>query len=131
MDQLNRITYVEDDPDIRAVAEIALQDVGGFTLNLCASGTEALKNTPEFQPDLILLDVMMPEMDGIQTFEALRQIPELASTPVAFMTAKVQRHEVEKYMQLGAAAVIAKPFDPLLLAEEVRNIWHNLALAET
>jgi len=82
-----RVMYVEDDPDIRAIAEIALQDVGGFTAALCESGTEALAVAPGFAPELVLLDVMMPGMDGRSTLRALRQLPGMAEVPVIFMTA--------------------------------------------
>ena len=123
--KLNRITYVEDEPDIRAITQIALEQVGGYTLDVCSSGAEAVEKTSQFQPDLILMDVMMPEMDGIQTLQALRQDPKLSDTPVAFMTARVQGHEVNQYKEAGSAGVIAKPFDPMTLAEEVRAIWQD------
>lgn len=118
-----RITYVEDEPDIREIAKIVLQDVGGHTLNVCSSGPEALKSAPGFGPDLILMDVMMPEMDGIETYHALKQFPELADTPVVFMTAKVQSEEVARYLAAGAVGVIAKPFDPMTLSSEVMEFW--------
>ena len=124
-EQLQRITYVEDEPDIRAITEFALKEIGGYTLDVCASGPEALERAPDFQPDLIILDVMMPGMDGIETFKRLRAIPKLAATPVIFMTAKAMKHEIDQYVALGAADVIAKPFDPLTLAERVRVIWQQ------
>lgn len=120
---LNRILLVEDDPDIQVVANLALQSVGGYTVQICGSGREALDIGSAFNPDLILLDVMMPEMDGPKTLEALRAIPEMAKTPVIFLTAKVQTHEVSYYQQLGALDVIAKPFDPMTLAADISQIW--------
>lgn len=120
---LQRILYVEDEPDIRAVARIALETVGGFKLLVCGSGQEALTAAPAFAPDLILLDVMMPGMDGPSTFAALRALPEFEDTPIVFMTAKVQAHEVVRYRQMGALDVIPKPFDPMTLAATVRGIW--------
>ena len=121
---LTKFLYVEDDPDIQAVAKIALEIVGGLTLLSCSSGKEALSTvTTEFAPDLLLLDVMMPEMDGPTTLTNLRQIPSLQNTPVIFMTAKVQASEVAYYKSLGAIGVIAKPFDPMQLAEQVRQLW--------
>lgn len=120
---LNKILYVEDEEDIRAVAELALESVGGFTLKSCGSGQQALREGPDFAPDLILLDVMMPGMDGPSTFEALMEIPALANTPVIFMTAKVQSDEVAYYKKLGAIDVIPKPFDPMSLADQIRGIW--------
>jgi two-component system, OmpR family, response regulator len=126
MKSLSRILYVEDEPDIQAVARLALEMVGGYTVKICPSGEAALEQAAEFKPDIILLDVMMPGMDGPTTLAALRQQPELATTPVAFMTAKVQPHEIKHYKTLGALDVIAKPFDPMSLANQVRAIWqHN------
>ena len=123
--QLTRITYVEDEPDIRVVAQIALAELGGFTVDACASGTEALERAPAFDPDLIVLDVMMPVMDGIATFHALQADPRLAEAPVVFMTARVQSHEIENYKAIGVSGVIPKPFDPLTLADQIRAMWGN------
>lgn len=120
---LTRILMVEDEPDIQTVARLALETVGGFTVATCESGEQALTMAPDFGPELILLDVMMPGMDGPTTLKALRRIPELESVPVVFMTAKVQPQEVESFMAMGAEAVIAKPFDPMTLADRVREIW--------
>ena len=120
---LSRILYVEDEPDIRFVAEMALQAVGGFTVITCASGEEALSAAPEARADLLLLDVMMPGMDGPGTLKALRALPATAHTPVIFMTAKVQAAEVAVYKALGALEVIAKPFDPMTLAAQIQRIW--------
>ena len=127
MTTLKRILYVEDEPDIRAVATIALETVGGFDLKVCGSGEEALVNAVGFRPDLLLLDVMMPGMDGPATLKALKALPELVNTPVIFMTAKVQPSEVTEYKALGALDVIAKPFDPITLAEQIKNIWQQSA----
>ena len=123
MSALQRILYVEDEPDIQAVAKLALEMVGGFTVKVCSSGEEALREAVAFSPDMILLDVMMPGMDGPSTLKALRALPSLAELPVAFMTAKVQPAEVAHYKTLGARDVIAKPFDPMTLASQVRAIW--------
>ena len=123
MSTLQRIMYVEDEPDIKAVAKLALEMVGGFTVKICSTGEEALKEAVAFAPDMILLDVMMPGMDGPSTLKALREIPQLAAVPVAFMTAKVQLQEVAHYKSLGARDVIPKQFDPMNLANQVRAIW--------
>jgi len=120
---LTRILYVEDEPDIQAVARLALEAVGGFTVEICSSGQEALDKALAFNADLILLDVMMPSMDGPATLGKLRQLAGLAEKPVIFMTAKVQPHEVAEYKALGALDVIAKPFDPMLLSDQIRIIW--------
>ena len=120
---LQRILMVDDDSDIRTVAEISLTAVGGFTVEVCGSGPEALEKAPAFGPDLILLDVMMPGMDGPTTLKGLREIPALAQTPVIFMTAKVQPREVAQLVACGALDVLAKPFDPMALPDALRRIW--------
>lgn len=122
---LTKILSVEDDPDIRIVTQLALENVGGFTVEVCGSGAAALKVAPVFKPDLILLDVMMPGMNGPETLQALRRLPETTSTPVIFMTAKVMRGELEKIKKLSALDVIAKPFDPISLSEKIQRIWAN------
>lgn len=127
MSELKRILYVEDEPDIRAVAEIALETVAGFTLLTCSSGEEALAKAVEFAPDLLLLDVMMPNMDGPSTLQELRKLPEFSNTPVMFMTAKVQPQEVEHFKSLGAIEVIPKPFDPMTLGEQIKVAWQLYA----
>ncbi|MDV3502232.1 response regulator [Marinobacter sp. M-5] len=124
--QLQRIMLVEDEEDIRAVAELALEAVGGFTLQACGSGASALENLDAFNPQLILLDVMMPQMDGPSTLRAIRERPEFRNTPAIFMTAKVQPEEVREYLAQGAVDVIPKPFDPMTLSEKIRDIWKKL-----
>jgi DNA-binding response OmpR family regulator len=119
---MNRLLYVEDEPDIREIALLALQEVGGFQVDTAGSGTEALEALGSFTPDAILLDVMMPGMDGPETLKELRRRPETAQTPVIFMTAKVQSREVDVYHRMGAVGVIPKPFDPMELANEIRRI---------
>jgi two-component system OmpR family response regulator len=122
---LRRILFVEDDPDIQVVATLALESLGGFTVLACGSGAEALARFAAFAPDLVLLDVMMPGMDGPATLEALRRLPA-GDVPVVFMTARVQAHEIVQYRAMGAVDVIAKPFDPMTLAETVQTLWRSL-----
>jgi len=122
---LVRILYVEDDPDIQIVAKLALQTIGGFTLQVASSGSEALESVEAFRPQLILLDVMMPGMDGPATLDALRT--RGVTVPVVFMTAKVQPQEVLHYRELGAVDVISKPFDPMALSDQVRDSWGKAA----
>lgn len=128
---LERIMYVDDEPDVRKVAKISLELVGKFTLCLCGSGREAIAQVEQFRPDLILLDVMMPVMDGPTTLAALRGIESLASTPVVFMTAKAQPAEIKRYRELGAVEVFTKPFQAMQLPDRLRELWHkcNQALA--
>lgn len=123
MKTLQQVLYVEDDEDIQTVAQMSLEMVGGLTLRTCNSGQDALLAAAQFEPDLILLDVMMPGMDGPMTLKQLRKLPHLANTPVIFMTAKMQTAEVAHYRTLGALGVIAKPFDPMQLAQQVRQLW--------
>lgn len=123
--ELNKILFVEDEPDIQVIARLALETVGQFQVEICSSGPEALQKAPLFRPDLILLDVMMPGMDGPGTLRALRQQPSTAAIPVIFMTAKVQPSEITSYKQLGALDVIAKPFNPMTLSSTIRQIWQE------
>jgi CheY-like chemotaxis protein len=125
MKELQRILMVEDEPDIQAVAKVALEAVGGFTVEMCSSGHEALEKVLPCNPDLILMDVMMPGMDGPSTLKRLRANPATAGFPVIFMTAKVQSHEVSRYKDIGGLGVIAKPFDPMTLAASVRSLWEQ------
>lgn len=122
---LDRILYIEDAADIQAIARLALEKLGGFTLELCASGEEALRKAPGFKPDLVLVDVMMPQMDGPTTVAELRALPGLGDVPVIFVTAKVMPEEVARYRELGALDVIAKPFDPMTLPDQIRRIWEE------
>lgn len=123
MTLLSRILHVEDDCSIQAVAKVALETVGGFQVLSCASGQAALEQVQAFDPQFILLDVMMPGMDGPQTLLLLRELVDIQRVPVAFMTAKVQPAEIEHYLSLGARDVITKPFDPMQLANQVRDVW--------
>lgn len=123
MGQALRVLYVEDEPDIQEIARMALETLGGFELRVCSGGAEALEVATGFGPDIVLLDVMMPGMDGIETLDGLRRLPELDAVPMVFMTAKVQPREETALRDAGAVDVIPKPFDPLTLADEVRAIW--------
>ncbi|MCK4706185.1 MAG: response regulator [Gammaproteobacteria bacterium] len=125
MTDLKKILYVEDEADIQTVASIALKTVGGFELLICSSGEQAIENAVSFLPDLLLLDIMMPGMDGPSTLKALWQLPELSKVPAIFMTAKVQPAEINEYKALGALDVIAKPFDPMTLAQQIETVWQQ------
>ncbi|MDG3441851.1 response regulator [Nitrospirillum amazonense] len=122
-ESLNRILYVDDEPDIRAIVELSLRHVGGFDVQMAESGARALEILDGWTPQLILLDAMMPGMDGPATLAAIRQRPALAGVPIAFMTAKVQPSEVARFKELGAVGVVAKPFDPMSLPNTVRELW--------
>jgi two-component system, OmpR family, response regulator len=115
------VLYVDDEPDIREVVAMSLSLDPAFAVRSCASGGEAIAATADWSPDLILLDVMMPEMDGPMTLARLRERPRTAKVPVVFMTARAQASEHDRLLALGAAGVIAKPFDPMTLAAKVRG----------
>ncbi|MBI4789940.1 MAG: response regulator [Chloroflexi bacterium] len=123
MAALSRIMMVEDEPDIQSIAKMALEMVGGFKVEIASSGNQALEIVAALAPDLILLDVMMPGLDGPSTLKALRAEPATAAIPVVFMTAKAQPQEVAHFKELGALDVIAKPFDPMTLSNTIRDIW--------
>jgi two-component system, OmpR family, response regulator len=117
-----KILHVEDEPDIREVAAMALDLEDDIDLTAATSGPEALALLDGFTPDAVLLDVMMPGMDGPSVLVELRKRPELEATPVIFMTARVQTSEVARYLELGAVGVITKPFDPMTLGREIKDI---------
>ncbi|WP_454782697.1 response regulator [Legionella sp. WA2022007384] len=121
--ELKKILYAEDEEDIRAIAQIALEDIGGFSVIYCSSGKKILEAAKEYTPDLLLLDVMMPEMDGPTTLRELRKNPDFIKIPAIFMTAKIQSNEIADYKSMGAIDVIKKPFDPLTLATSIKNAW--------
>ncbi len=116
------VLLVDDEPDIRKIGAMSLERVGKLEVRTAASGAEALRLARERAPDVILLDVMMPELDGPATLEALRRDPTTASIAVIFVTAKVQKHEIERWLAAGAIGVIRKPFDPMTLPNEVRAL---------
>ncbi len=122
---MKRILFIEDEQDIQEVAQLALEAIGGYTVEVCSSGAEALDRVVEFAPDLILLDVMMPDMDGPTTLKALRKMPETANTPIIFMTAKSQAREIQRFKKLSTLDVITKPFDPMALSDQIAAIFKN------
>ena len=122
---LQRILHVEDGDDIRTIAKLTLEALGGFVVESCESGPQAIARAAAFNPDLILLDVMMPGMDGPMTLVELRKLPGTAHTPAVFMTAKAQPHEIAKFRDLGAIDVVTKPFDPQTLCEHLAAIWRR------
>ncbi|MGD8483661.1 MAG: response regulator, partial [Thioalkalispiraceae bacterium] len=99
--------------------------VGGFDVSICSSGEEALQSAAQFAPQLLLLDVMMPGMDGPTTLSELHKQDELRDIPAIFMTAKVQPQEIEQLLTYGAIGVVAKPFDPMTLSDTIRKIWNE------
>lgn len=120
---LETLIYVDDEDDIREIALLALEDVGGLSVQSFLDAKQLLGGLPERVPDLLLLDVMMPGMDGPSLLRELRKLPAYRDVPAIFMTAKVQPSEVEALIACGAIGVVAKPFDPMQLAESIRNIY--------
>ena len=116
-----KILYVDDEDDIREVATMALELDPEFDVKTCASGVEALELVRDWGPNLIMLDVMMPGMDGPTTFRELIAEHGRSAPPVLFCTARLQASDVQSYLQLGARGVVSKPFDPMTLAKTVRS----------
>jgi CheY-like chemotaxis protein len=117
-----RVLHIDDDSDIREVVAMSLELDPGFAVRSCGSGAEGLADAAEYPPDVILLDVMMPIMDGPTTLAQLRRNPRTAGIPVVFMTARAQKRDLDHFKSLGAVDVIAKPFDPMTLAASVRDL---------
>lgn len=122
---LSKILYAEDEPDIQKIVKLSLEKFGGYEVITCNSGIDVLKKVSDFNPNLILLDVMMPEMDGLSTFEELRKIPQFSKTLIIFMTAKAQLEEIKNIQKNEMVEVISKPFDPIILSSVIRNIWET------
>ncbi len=116
-----KILIIDDEDDIREVAALSLESVAGWETLTAASGAEGIAKAADEQPDAILLDVMMPEMDGPATFQQLRKNPATANIPVLLLTAKVQSHEQRRFAGLGVEAVLLKPFDPLKLSAQIAS----------
>lgn len=118
-----RILYLEDDPGLAELVLLGLEDYSDLEVMHCQSGPEAIDRAAGFNPQLCLFDVMLPEMDGPTTYGKVRKAIGNGALPVIFMTAKAQQHEVQHYMSLGALGVIRKPFNPLLLGDEIKQLW--------
>ena len=125
MRELNKILLAEDEPDIRAICTMSLESIGGFEVRSCENGQGVLDCIDEFNPDLVVLDVMMPELDGPNTLALLKQNEATEDTPVVFLTARNQPEDVERLRRLGALEVLAKPFDP------VGPVRHHAGALET
>lgn len=122
--KLSKILLVDDQRDIRSIVGLALGKIGKFEVHICASGEEALASAAAFAPDLLLLDMSMPVMDGVATLKALRE--RGIGAPAIFFTARLQPGDVERYRELGVLGVIPKPFDPLKLGAQLREMWKEL-----
>jgi two-component system, OmpR family, response regulator len=120
---LQKICYVEDDDDIQRIARLALERIGKMQVEVVSDPTKAIEAMLAFQPDLVMLDWMMPVMDGPTVFKRMREQAGLQAIPVVFITAKASPRELEELRELGAAGVISKPFSPKDLPEQLRTIW--------
>jgi len=122
---LKKILYVEDEEDIALVVTMTLEELSDFDVLHCSSGQEALDVFAHFDPQLVILDVMMPRLDGPATLARLRDLPGGDAVPVIFMTAKAQAYERERYHNLGAIGIIPKPFDPMTLVGSIYALWED------
>ncbi len=123
---LSRIVYVEDDEDIQRIVRLSLEKVGKFTVRIVGEPTRAIDAILEFKPDLVMLDWMMPGMDGPTLFRKMRETAGIEQMPVVFITAKASSAEMDELRALGAAGAISKPFSPKDLPDQLRAIWQGL-----
>ena len=123
---LERICYVEDDEDIQRIVRMSLERIGKMTVELVSDPLVAVPAITAFKPDLVMLDWMMPGMDGPTLFRKMRQLPEVSALPVVFITAKATQRDMDELIALGAAGAISKPFSPKDLPEQLRAIWVKL-----
>ena len=123
---LNRIFYAEDDEDIQRIVRISLERIGKMTVTIESDPLKAIEGIKAFRPDLVMLDWMMPGMDGPTLLKRMREIPETAAYPVVFITAKATQKDHAELLSLGAAGIVSKPFSPKDLPDQLRGIWAGL-----
>jgi len=123
---LNRVCYVEDDEDIQRIVRVSLERVGKMTVEVVGDPTVAIEAMARFRPDLVMLDWMMPAIDGPTLFRQMKLRPETSALPVVFITAKAAQRDLDELMALGAAGTISKPFSPKDLPDQLRAIWARL-----
>ena len=123
---LNRVCYVEDDEDIQRIVRMSLERVGKMTVEVVGDPTMAIEAMTAFKPDLVMLDWMMPKMDGPAVFRQMKLRPETRSLPVVFITAKAAQRDLDELAKMGAAGTISKPFSPKDLPDQLREIWKKL-----
>ena len=122
---LKKILCIDDEEDILQIAQMSLETVGGYEVTAENNARDGINFALQDKPDLILIDVMMPEMDGPSALKIIKDQDEISDIPVIFMTARVQPDEVSEYLNLGACGVVAKPFDPMSLPAEIEKIWRT------
>ena len=123
---LNRVCYVEDDDDIQRIVRMSLERVGKMTVEVVGDPTLAIEAMASFKPDLVMLDWMMPKMDGPAVFRQMKLRPETRALPVVFITAKAAQRDLDELAKMGAAGTISKPFSPKDLPDQLREIWKKL-----
>ena len=123
---LNRICYVEDDEDIQKIVRMSLERIGKMTVQVIGDPLVAIEAIKAFKPELVMLDWMMPGMDGPTLYRKMKEVPEVRDLPVVFITAKASQRELDELRTLGAAGTISKPFSPKDLPVQLREIWHKL-----
>ena len=119
---MKHILIIDDEDDIRDVAQVALETIGGWRVSTVSTGPEGLTQMQADPPDVVLLDVMMPNMDGIEVFRRMRAEPQIQDIPVLLMTAKTQAADQQRFLSLGVTAIITKPFKAMLLADQIAEI---------
>ena len=123
---LTKICYVEDDEDIQRIVRMSLERIGKMTVEVVGDPMLAIEAMKKFSPDMVMLDWMMPGMDGPTLFRKMKEYPETAALPVVFITAKASQAELDDLVRMGAAGTISKPFNPKDLADQLRAIWAKL-----
>jgi CheY-like chemotaxis protein len=126
MIELQRILLADDEPDILEISRIALETVGGYEVAVCESGARFLQLLTEFNPDLVLIDALMPDMNGLEVLAAMRRMDGFQTTPAVFLTGLVLDRDLDELRQSGAEDVITKPFDPMQLPQRIQDIWKAL-----
>jgi CheY-like chemotaxis protein len=123
---LQRILLADDEPDILEISRIALETVGGYKVSVCSSGRTLLERLTEFEPDMVVVDVLMPDLSGPEVLEEIRRTPEFDDIPVVYLTGVIQEEELDGLKASGVADVILKPFDPMKLADRINGIWKDV-----
>jgi two-component system, OmpR family, response regulator len=123
---LQRVCYVEDDEDIQKIVRVSLERIGKMSVEVISDPMVAIDAIMSFKPELVMLDWMMPGMDGPTLYRRMKEIPEVRDLPVVFITAKASQRELDELRSLGAAGTISKPFSPRDLPEQLQAIWRNL-----
>lgn len=123
---LTKIIVVDDDQDILKIVEFSLESMSGVTIKYCTSGQDGIAEALSFHPDLMILDVMMPNMNGIEMVKAIKLLPDLKDTPIIFLTAKMQAEEIAECHKVGVKDIIPKPFDPIALPDTIKQMWDKM-----